>query len=335
MRSKSSVQIASLVRGEVSSVKHLSPWRERIEVLLAAGAVGAAVAGSMLLVVALGARAHRVFFAPVFLGAWLGAGSLAVALAVRRARERAARYSIGADIDCDAFGPIRLDLVRRAGDGYEIAFVPGMTGTFENGRAPLPVEGLTRPGPVRVGLPQSGRAEIVFGASMFVVRWTVEPVERPAFAWRRFTRLALASGLAAGLASFSTAVPAADAITDADLRSAIPSNATPWEVEKLLRLQAQDQSHSMGKCFDPMPMECMRNGFVGVGLGIDKDGEVTSRWVSRSTYGADCPVAECMADTAARFFFEPLPEPMRVILPVQVLRTGRRLLTLTDASATE
>src|SRR5207244_10972553 len=131
LRHTASVEIASLVRGEVASVKHLSPGHERGEVLRAAGVVGGAVLGSMLLVLALCARGHRVLFAPAFFGAWLGVGALAVALAVRRARARARRYSIGSDIDCDAFGPVHMDLVRRAGDGYEIAFVPGMTGRFE------------------------------------------------------------------------------------------------------------------------------------------------------------------------------------------------------------
>jgi hypothetical protein len=112
-------------------------------------------------------------------------------------------------------------------------------------------------------------------------------------------------------------------ISEADMRSSIPADATPWEIEKLLRVQAQRQSQTLHRCFDVMPLECQRPGYVAVGLSLSRQGEVRSNWVSRSTFGIDCPVEQCMADVIATWFFEPLPASMRVVLPVQVLRTEK------------
>ena len=109
------------------------------------------------------------------------------------------------------------------------------------------------------------------------------------------------------------------------MRSSIPANATPWEVEKLLRFQAQLQARSLHECFDQLPMLCQRPGYVGVGVSLDKSGEIRSNWIARSTYGSDCPVDQCMSDVVSRWFFEPVPEAIRVILPVQVLRTDKPL----------
>jgi len=64
---------------------------------------------------------------------------------------------------------------------------------------------------------------------------------------------------------------------------------------------------------------------VGVGLSLTKDGEIRSHWIASSTYTESCPVTSCMADLVALWQFNPLPEPMRVVLPVQVLRTGKQL----------
>ena len=60
-------------------------------------------------------------------------------------------------------------------------------------------------------------------------------------------------------------------------------------------------------------------------LSLARAGEIRSHWIARSTYGADCPVNQCLSDVVATWFFEPLPESMKVILPVQVLRTDKPL----------
>jgi len=127
------------------------------------------------------------------------------------------------------------------------------------------------------------------------------------------------------LATLFGSTPAATALGDKEMQSLIPAGATPWEIEQQIRVQAQRQVSSLHRCFDPMPLVCQKPGFVGVGLSLSKQGEILSHWVSRSTYAADCPVTDCMAESAAQWFFDPLPEPMRLILPIQVKRTNKPL----------
>jgi hypothetical protein len=128
------------------------------------------------------------------------------------------------------------------------------------------------------------------------------------------------------VASFLYAVPVGAALGEADMKSSIPATATPWETEKALRAQAQVQARTLHRCFDAMPLECQRPGYVGIGLSLSKSGEIRSNWIARSTYGKDCPVEQCMAEVAAGWFFEPLPESMQIVLPVQVLRTDKPLV---------
>ena len=129
----------------------------------------------------------------------------------------------------------------------------------------------------------------------------------------------------AALASVFCAVPVGAQIGEAEMRSAIPSRATPWEIEKALRAEAQTQARSLHQCFDVLPIGCQHSGYVGVGVSLSREGEMRDHWIARSTYSADCPVEQCMSDVVSTWFFEPLPQSMRVILPVQVLRTDRPL----------
>jgi hypothetical protein len=142
---------------------------------------------------------------------------------------------------------------------------------------------------------------------------------------RRFARRALMPLELAALASVLLAVPLGARLGEADMKSAIPADATPWEIEKLLRGEAQAQARTLHQCFDVLPVECQRPGYVGVGLSLSKLGEIRSRWIARSTFGQDCPVEACMSDVISTWFFEPLPESMKVVLPVQVLRTDKPL----------
>ena len=82
-----------------------------------------------------------------------------------------------------------------------------------------------------------------------------------------------------------------------------------------------------------MPLECQRPGYVGIGLSLSREGEIRSNWIARSTYGKDCPVEQCMSEVAAGWFFEPLPESMQIVLPVQVLRTDKPLVRSEVAAA--
>jgi len=343
LKQHSVIEVASLVRGDVVSVRHLSPRRERAEVLWSAALAALGVTTLMLLTVLIGVPAGRLFIVPAFAAAWLGAGVYAAVIAAQRASQRARRYVIGAQVDADAFADVQVDLVRRCGDRYEIGLVPGMSGTFENGRAPLPVESVTQKGAVRLPLPlDGGRVSVTIGSNTFVVTSRAgddddggarrQPV-RPMLA--QTVRGGLKIAPVAVMCSVFWTVKAASSMTDLDLKSSVPVNATPWETEKLLRAQAQVQARSLHACFDVLPIECQRQGYVAVGVSLTREGDIRSSWISRSTYGADCPVDACMADRVAGWFFEPIPEPMQVILPVQVLRTGKALPRASLASRQE
>ncbi len=114
-------------------------------------------------------------------------------------------------------------------------------------------------------------------------------------------------------------------IGDADMRSAIPADALPLQVEMLLRNEAQMQARSLHQCFDVMPMSCQKRGYVGVKLSLSRTGEIREHSIAGSSYGADCPVNECLSNVVGGWFFEPLPQSMSLILPVQVLRTDKPL----------
>jgi hypothetical protein len=72
-------------------------------------------------------------------------------------------------------------------------------------------------------------------------------------------------------------------------------------------------------------MRCQRAGYVGVRLSLGKDGEVRGHRVSRSTYGEECPVSKCMAAVVSTWYFEPMPDSMELVLPIQVKRTRKPL----------
>ncbi|HEY2902075.1 MAG TPA: hypothetical protein VGL59_15950, partial [Polyangia bacterium] len=182
--------------------------------------------------------------------------------------------------------------------------------------------------PTHVPLGPGARAEVILDGTRFVVsvaERATAVASRESISFKRLLRPTLMAMELAILISFFCAVPTGAALTEADMRSSIPANATPWEVEKLLRWQAQLQARSLHACFDQMPLQCQRAGYVGVGVALDKSGEIRSNWIARSTYDRDCPVDQCMSDVISKWFFEPIPEAIRVILPVQVLRTDKPL----------
>ncbi len=172
-------------------------------------------------------------------------------------------------------------------------------------RAPLAVEALVR----AVGgegqgadlpLERGMRAEVAFGPTTFVVRALRRrrPASRRCRAgfMRRFARRALVPLQLAALGSFFCAVPVGATLGEADMKSAIPRDATPWEIEKALRAEAQTQARSLHQCFDVLPITCQHSGYVGVGLSLSREGEMRDHWIARSTYGADCPVEQCMSE---------------------------------------
>jgi hypothetical protein len=329
VKQSQSIEIAYLINGEVVSVRRLSKRSEWRSALAAFGLVALMSSAAAAIVAAAMLAAHRVLFIPTYFGLWAVVCLSAAALAAARAAHRARSYNIGAAIDDDAFSALALPLVRRTRSGYRLAIVPGFTGRIDGDRAPMAVEGLAREErgtdlPLEIGM----RAEVVFGPATFVVRAFADigPAPAPpAGLIRRFARRALLPLELAALASIFCAVPVGAQIGDGDMKSAISSRATPWEIEKALRAEAQTQARSLHQCFDVLPISCQHSGYVGVGVSLSREGEMRDHWIARSTYGADCPVEQCMSEIVSTWFFEPLPESMRVILPVQVLRTDKPL----------
>ncbi len=331
------VVVAVFDRGELQTVRTLSPERERSAAVLA-GTISAML---VLLAMALAAGLVKGFglvaHAPTFFLSWLGvAGAVAIASG-RWVRARVGRYRLGADIEADAFAMTDIDLVRRVGADYEIGLLPGMSGAIEHGRSTTPLEAFLRQGPVGLPLPQEGKVRIEIGTSTFVItrrrlgRQAVPMSER--WTWlasgtfRKLVRAAALGTPVAALATLLGSVPAALAVTDFDERWAIPRTATPLEVERLIRAKAQFETPSLHRCFDPLPLSCHQPGFVGVGLALSREGEVLSHWIARSTYDeTECPVTTCMEKVVSAWTFSPMRERMNLVLPIQVKRTRRALL---------
>lgn len=333
------VEVVVLDRGQVRGARRLSPENERRAAIagavLGAGAVVAAMLATVIAVVA----ADWVVPAPLFFGTWL-VGALAVgALSARRARARWQRFALGPQVDADAFANEPVDLVVRGPSGYELRLGRGMTGAIEGGRAEVPLQALAAPGSAAIPLPDEGRVRVEVGAVTILVARAQRAEDlgaSPSFGAQmmallgdlprrlpRFAGVAVPAALAVSLVS---AVPEARAVTELQSRHAIPKNASAWEVEKLIRARAQVQTRTLHACFDPMPIACQKAGFVGVGLSLSRDGEVLSHWVTRSTFDdLRCPVSACMAEMAARWAYEPMPQPMKIVLPIQVRRTTKPL----------
>lgn len=329
MKQAHSVEIAYLMSGSVVSQRRLSQrgeWRAAMSAFVIVAGMSVAMA---LLVGLVLLGAHRVVYATAYFALWTAATLGAASLAAVRAARRARCYGVGASIDDDAFAGAPLPLVRRTPRGYVLRLAPGMTGQLESGRAPIPLESVIGEGVVDVPLPADARAEVEIGLATFVVRSGPDRGRRtpelPAGVLRRFARKALLPLEIAALASVLCAGRVGAMIGEAEMKSAIPVDATPMEVEMMLRQEAQAQARSLHQCFDVMPISCQKRGYVGVGLSLARDGEIRSHKIVGSSYGADCPVNQCLSDVVGSWFFEPLPQSMTLVLPVQVLRTDRPL----------
>jgi hypothetical protein len=230
---------------------------------------------------------------------------------------------------------VEVDLVRRGRDHFEVTLVPGMRGHVESGRVPLPIEALVGDRRRTITLDKGVTAELSLGSSTFVIRDAaadaeVGPISRDLF--KLFSRVLLAGVQVGAIGTLFCAVPVGQTIGDRAAHLVAPRITTPWEAEKWLRIEAQAQARSLHQCFDPLPLSCQHSGYVGIGVSLTRDGEIRSNWIARSTYGKDCPVDQCMKDVVSTWVFDPLPEPMRVVLPVQVLRTGKPLPAKVAAS---
>jgi hypothetical protein len=321
-------------RGELQSVRTLSLQRERWATTLAAVTGGAAVLLVMAAVAAVVSGFHRVVHAPTFFTVWLGAAAVVGGIFSAWARRRLGRYRLGADIDADAFAMADIDLIRRVGEDYEIGLCLGMTGAFEHRHSALPIEGFVRSQPVYLPLPAAGRVRVEVGTSTFVITRKAAgsgaafPL-REWMAWlasgpmRRLLRgVAMAAPLAVVVTMMGT-VPAAYAVDVIEPGFGLRADHDPMERASRLWRKAQHQTASLHRCFDPLPLECQRSGFVAVGLELSTKGQVTSHWIARTSYGDDCPVTSCMENVVASWSFEPMVDPLRVVIPIEVTRTPK------------
>jgi hypothetical protein len=325
------VEVAHLVGGDLVSARTLSARRERLGALSAVMVVCFVTTIAMVVGTVCARLLGRALYAPSFIALWGAMAVVASVLAAAAVRRRLRRYVLGVRLDADAFSAIDADLVRRRADRFELTVIPGMEGHVESGRAPIPIEALVTNRPRKLTLDEGATVELSLGASTFVVRSRVgtDParigVSREQF--NLFSRILVAGVQVALIGSVLCVVPSGQTIGDRAAHLVAPRITTPWEAEKWLRIEAQAQARSLHQCFDPLPVACQHSGYVGVGVSLTRDGDVRSNWIARSTYGSDCPVDGCIKDVVSTWVFDPLPETMRVVLPVQVLRTEKPLPT--------
>lgn len=228
---KHAIEVAHLVNGEVLSVRTLCRARERRQVAAAVAFVALVFASAMGLLSGILLGAHRVLYTPLYALVWTAAATAVAFVIGRRVQARARRYAVGAGIDNDAFASDELDLVRRTRHGYELTVLPGMTGTFAAGRSPVPIESLTGARGTRLPLPSDTWAEISTGATTFVVRSVEAPRTRERLGrafLKGFVRPTLTAMQLTAVVSLFGSVPRGAPISEADMRSSIPADATPW-----------------------------------------------------------------------------------------------------------
>lgn len=334
------VEVSRLEGGVRGETRVLSLSGER-----RAGRRVAAIAAGVLLatlvaVLALMHALHRVVFAPQLVAAAGLVWAFFTTKVVRAAQGRARQVVLGPEMTADGFAPTKVALVRRAEravDVYELGVVHGMSGEIQDGRASQPIEALAPvPGAPAIyrRLEPGQKVLVKIGAESYLVQ-SAEKAEdvlvgADRWSWKRAAafvppRLALAGLVFGVVAGLWASVKDAEAVLALKPPVAATPKAAGWEAEMELRLEAQLQAPSLHQCFDSLPLSCQKPGYVGVGLSLTKEGEIRSHWIASSTYNEACPVTACMGDLVALWQFNPLPEPMRVVLPVQVLRTGKVL----------
>ncbi len=327
------VEIVTLERGVRQASRTLSPQLEQRFGSYAASLAAGVSAAGFLAFAAMTWASGFVLHAPVFFATAAAGMGAAAGWAWRRTVRRIAHFRVGPHMEDDAFAAESLQMVRkRRGGGYELALAHGMTGVIEEDQVRRPIEGLThRARLVWVPLLPGLVARIDIGQTTFIVR-SLEGAEAytalqsppvrlalPSLAPKRFVSQALVVTFTALVLPFSTAVAAPQQLSHADMVSSIPAQSSAWQVEKLVYKAVQAQAHKLYACFEPFPSQCAMSGYVGVGVKLKKNGDVVKDWVSRSTYGASCPATACVKDVIAGLFFDELPEPMTLVIPVQVL----------------
>ena len=283
--------------------------------------------------------AHRVVYGPVYGAVWmLVAGDGRAAGRRGRLRARGATASACRSMTTRSRAP-RSTGPCGVGEGYELAVAPGMTGRSRRAARRSPSRRWSRgthhadpAGRRRARRDRARQHDLRRARRRAAGR--EEPVSRAPV--KRFARPTLSVVQLMAVASFLYAVPVGAALGEADMKSAIPADATPWEIEKALRAEAQFRR---ARC-TAVSTSC-RSSASSPGTWAS-----VSRSRRRARSGRAGSRARPTATTArsssacpsviSSWFFEPLPEPMQIVLPVQVLRTDkplRRVGTRAERSA--
>ena len=323
-----SVEVAYLINGAVASERRLSrrgEWRAGASAFLSVAALAAAAAAVVALALL---AAHRIVYGPAYLAVWLVVGLGAAGLAARRAVRRARSFRVGAAIDDDAFSAVALPLVRvrLAATGWR--WRPDSRAASKGDARRCP----SRPSRARGSggaLPAGTRAELDLGAATFAIRVGC-PTPDDAYASAGGRASSGAVGAPADRAGRAGQRPVRGAGRGAAQRVRHEvghpcARHALGDREAHFALRPRRRRGRFTSASTSCRFPCQRSGYVGIGLALSRDGEIRSHWIARSTFGADCPVDQCMSDVIGTWYFEPLPESMKVILPVQVLRTDRPL----------
>lgn len=327
------LEVSRLEQGLKTDVRRLSRKGEWTAGTTMAGVCVLAAALSLMMALTFMSMLHRVVFAPKLLWSLATFGGAATWWLVRAAKQRARHVHLGPSMGDDGFAPIPVDLARRlegSDDAFELGIVAGMSGEIQSARMTVPLEALAPPsgsGPRYRRIEAGEKAVVRLGTETYLLeRRTAEASPEWSFgkAAAGIPRRWLAVGALGCLAvAFFSSIPAGGAVTQLKPPIVSARRSSGWEAEMELRLEAQLQAPSLYECFDKLPQSCQRPGYVAVGLSLTREGEIRSHWIASSTYNETCPVTACMGDIVALWQFNSLPEPMRVVLPVQVLRTSK------------
>ena len=325
------VEVAVFDRGELQSVRVLSPGRERWAAILAAAHGGDAGAGGHGGAAALlsgvppgGARAHLLRGLAGGGGRWSDTCPRAGSGPGWRS------YRLGADIEADAFAMAEVELLRRAGDDYELGLVPGHVRRL---RAPALQRADRGVHPHRPGAPAAAPAGQGPGRDRVPAPSSSAGGPRPA--GRPFPLAEWLSWVAAGpirrVAALGRAGHAdrrcwrpdgvgadgATPMTEVEDRFAIPADATP----------ARGRAADPGQGPVPDPARCTP---ASIRCRCPASGRATSGWACRCPRTARCCRTGCRArptatiarspaawqHVVAGWSFEPMPERMNVVIPI-------------------
>ena len=325
-----SVEIAYLMSGEVVSVGACLNAASGAAAALGVRLRLASAPAAALIVAAALPAAHRVVFGPAYLGRVggrrPGCGGAGGRRAAARARGRTASAPPSTTMPSL---PCRCALVRRTRNGYRLRLAPGSPAGSTAAERRCPSRACSTRASVDVPLAPDGRAELRLRRGDLRRSSAPDAGPAPRAAGRRRPPLRSPRAAAAGAGGAGQHLlrrPGRGA--DQRGRHAVrpfrpmprPGRSKSCCGRRLRRRRARFTSASTS-CRSPAS-DPATSGWAS---RCPATGEIRSHWIARSTYGADCPVEQCMSDVVSTWFFEPLPESMKVILPVQVLRTDKPL----------